>query len=119
MTEKRRQAQRAGLRAETAAAWFLRCKGYRIEAKNLRTPVGEIDIVARRGGTVAIVEVKRRPDASDLGSAVSAAQQRRLVNAANWLLSARPRMARLTIRFDVVLVTPGRLPLHLPNAWQA
>ena len=118
-TAKRRRAQRAGLRAETVAAWFLRCKGYRIEAKNLRTPLGEIDIAARRGGTLAIVEVKRRPDAEDLGSAVTAAQQRRLVNAAGWLLSARPGLARLTVRFDVVLVTPGRLPLHLPNAWQA
>ena len=118
-TEKRRRAQRAGLRAETVAAWYLRCKGYRIEAQNLRTPLGEIDIAARRGGTLAIVEVKRRPNAGDLGSAVAPAQQRRLVNAAGWLLSARPGLARLTVRFDVVLVTPGRLPLHLPNAWQA
>ena len=118
-TEKRRRAQRAGLRAETVAAWYLRCKGYRIEAQNLRTPLGEIDIAARRGGTLAIVEVKRRPDAGELGSAVTPAQQRRLVNAAGWLLSARPGLARLTVRFDVVLVTPGRLPLHLPNAWQA
>ena len=117
--EKRRRARRAGLRAETAAAWYLRCKGYRIEAQNLRTPLGEIDIAARRGGTLAIVEVKHRPEAGDLGSAVTAAQQRRLVNAAGWLLSARPALARLTVRFDVVLVTPGRLPLHLPNAWQA
>lgn len=118
-TGKRRRARRAGLRAETAAVWFLRCKGYRIVAKNLRTPVGEIDIAVRRGDTLAIVEVKRRPDAGDLGSAVTPAQQRRLVNAAGWLLSARPGLARLTVRFDVVLVTPGRLPLHLPNAWQA
>ena len=119
MTEKRRRARRAGLRAETLAAWYLRCKGYRIEAQNLRTPVGEIDIVARRGGTVAVVEVKRRPSDAELGSAVSFAQQRRLVNAAGWLLSARPGLGRLTLRFDVVLVTPRRLPLHLPNAWQA
>ena len=42
----------------------------------------------------------------------------RLVNAARWLVSARPGLARLTVRFDVVLVTPRRLPLHLPNAWQ-
>ena len=118
MTEKRRRARRAGLRAEAAAAWYLRCKGYRIEAQNLRTPVGEIDIVARRGDTVAIVEVKRRPAAGDLGAAVTPAQQRRLVNAARWLVSARPGLARLTVRFDVVLVTPRRLPLHLPNAWQ-
>ena len=118
MTAKRRRARRAGLRAETAAAWYLRCKGYRIEAQNLRTPVGEIDIVAWRGDTVAIVEVKRRPAAGDLGGAVTPAQQRRLVNAARWLVSARPGLARLTVRFDVVLVTPRRLPLHLPNAWQ-
>ena len=118
-TGKRRRARRAGLRAETAAVWYLRCKGYRIVVKNLRTPVGEIDIAVRRGGTLAIVEVKRRPDAGDLGNAVAPAQQRRLVNAAGWLLSVRPGLARLTVRFDVVLVTPGRLPLHLPNAWQA
>ena len=119
MTEKRRRARRAGLRAEAVAAWYLRCKGYGIEAQNLRTPLGEIDIVARRGGTLAIVEVKRRPDAGELGSAVPPAQQRRLVNAATGPPPPRPGVAGITVRFDVVLVTPRRLPLHLPNAWQA
>ncbi len=119
MSDRRRRAQRSGMRAEALAAWYLRLRGYRIEAQNLRTPAGEIDIAARRGDTLAIVEVKRRPAADDPGAAVAPAQRRRLVAAAGWLLSTRPGLATLTVRFDIVLVAPGRLPLHVANAWPA
>jgi len=118
MTAKRQQARRAELRAETVAAWWLRLKGYRVTDRNLRTPLGEIDIIARRGETVAIVEVKQRPDAATGSTAVSVHQQKRLINAARWLISARPALAALTIRFDVILVTPRRFPLHIRDAWR-
>jgi putative endonuclease len=62
-THERRRAFRRGHLAETAAAWLLRCKGYRIVARRVRTPLGEIDLIARRGGTTAFVEVKERPSA--------------------------------------------------------
>jgi len=117
MSRNRQRAQRAGLRAEMAAAWWLRLKGYRIEGRNLRTPVGEINLVARRGRTVAIVEVKLRGHRDALGAAVPRPQQERLVNAARWLLAQRPAYAALTLRFDVLLVIPWRFPVHFPNAW--
>jgi len=118
MTVKRQKARRAGLRAETVAAWWLRLKGYRVTDRNLRTPLGEIDIVARRWRTVAVVEVKQRPDTATASTAVSQHQQKRLVNAARGLSSARPALAALTIRFDEILVTPRRFPLHICDAWR-
>lgn len=116
--QNRRRAQRAGRHAETLALSWLRLHGYRLLERNLRTPVGEIDLVVRRGDTVAIVEVKYRPDADAGGGAVTPAQQTRLANAARWLLSNRPALLTLTIRFDVVLVTPWRLPVHIADAWR-
>lgn len=115
---KRQKARRAGLRAEAIASWWLRLKGYRILDRNLRTPLGEIDIVARRGDTVAIVEVKQRSSAETAGTAVPDAQQKRLAKAARWLIAARPTLLTLTIRFDVVLVMPHRFPVHIPDAWR-
>jgi putative endonuclease len=60
---KRQSAERGGRRAESLAAWWLRLKGWRILARRVRTPVGEIDLVARRGRTIAFVEVKARATA--------------------------------------------------------
>ncbi len=60
MTARRRKAWRRGRTAETLCVICLVMRGYRILARRLRTPVGEIDIVARRRGTLAIVEVKAR-----------------------------------------------------------
>jgi putative endonuclease len=57
----RRAGYRQGLRAETIAALFLRLKGYRILARRFTSPVGEIDLVARRGTSLVFVEVKARP----------------------------------------------------------
>lgn len=116
-TDRRRRARRAGLRGEAAAVWLLRLKGYRILARNLRIGPGEIDIVALRGGTLAIVEVKVRP-ATDLARlAIGRAQRRRLAGAANAFVARHPRLAGCTIRFDALLVSPRRIPIHLANAW--
>lgn len=107
---------RRGLRAERMAAWLLRLKGYRIVARRQRTPVGEVDLVARRGSVLAIVEVKARGDAASAAEAVDGRQRRRLERAAAWIL-ARQTDPGLTLRFDVILVVPRRLPRHLPGAW--
>lgn len=113
-----RKARRDGQRAEWIALWFLRLKGYRLIERNLRTPVGEIDLLMRRGRVVAVVEVKRRAGAS-AAEALSITQRTRLIRASQWALAARPDLAVLDIRYDVVLLEPGRLPRHLQNAWQA
>jgi putative endonuclease len=110
-------AWRRGLRAETLCCWWLRLKGYRVLERRTRTPVGEIDILARRGKVLAVIEVKQRKSRESAGAAVSEHQRRRLSRAARWILASRPRLARLSLRYDAMLVAPWRLPRHLPGAW--
>ncbi len=86
----RRAAYRRGRTAETVAVAWLRLRGYRILARGLRTPVGEIDIIARRGGTLAVVEVKSRASLAAAAAAVSAHQRRRIVRALQWYLAGKP-----------------------------
>lgn len=118
---ERRRAFRRGHFAETAASWLLRCKGYRIVARRVRTPLGEIDIIARRGRTTAFVEVKERPTSDVALEAVSPRQARRLVGAARYWLTAQPSGSTVEAdwRFDIVVVSPYLLPRHLPNAFAA
>jgi len=116
---RRRAAERRGHGAETRAAWALRLKGYRIIGRRVRTPHGEIDLVALRGDTVAIVEVKARADADAALAAVGPPVQRRLAAAARLWLARHPGYAGHTIRFDVVVVVPRRWPRHLANAFDA
>jgi putative endonuclease len=84
-----------------------------------RCPSGEIDIVARRRGVLAIVEVKARPDLDQAAASILPRQRRRIARAAAAFLSARPEMAEMTLRFDVMLVAPLRAPRHLANVWRA
>jgi len=113
----RRRAERWGRWAETAAALALLVKGYRIVARRLKTPAGEIDLLARRGRILAVVEVKARASLDGAAFALGPRQQRRLARAAA-VAAARPRLAGLDIRFDVVLVAPWRWPRHLKDAWR-
>ncbi|MEX0840555.1 MAG: YraN family protein [Parvibaculum sp.] len=117
-----RAAHRLGQRAEMLAALWLRFKGYRILARRLKTRAGEIDLVARRGRALVIVEVKASARAEMAGEraveALLPRQQQRLTRAADHLLAMRPALAGLDLRFDVVLVAPGRLPRHLEDAWR-
>lgn len=118
MSQRRRIAYRAGRRAEVLAALILRAKGYRILARDYRTPVGEIDIIARRGNLLAIVEVKARSGLRESLVAVTRRQQRRIEKTANLYLSLQPKLAKLNMRFDVMVVRPWRLPLHIKDAWR-
>jgi putative endonuclease len=111
------RAQRAGLRAETLAALWLTLKGYRLLARRLKTPVGEIDLIARRRGRIAFVEVKRRADLGEAVDAVTPYQQQRVRRAAEWWLARRPADPEATYGFDVVLFAPWRLPVHLVDAF--
>lgn len=114
---RRRAGFRLGHRAEMQAAWALRLKGYRILAVRHRTRLGEIDLVARRGDTVAIVEVKARATVEAAVAAVTPTSQRRIEAAADLWLARQPDHARLSLRFDIVAVRPWRWPAHLPGAW--
>jgi putative endonuclease len=115
----RQIAFRFGLSAESRACAYLIAKGYRIAARRFKSPVGEIDIVARRRGGLVFVEVKARETLAEAAEAVTERQRRRIIAAAQAWLAAHPDDAERPIRFDVVLVAPGRLPQHLPAAFDA
>ena len=102
-------------RGEWLAAWYLRLKGWRILARRIRTPRGEIDLIARRGGTVIFVEVKWRERAADLDQAIDPWRLRRVVAAAEAVAHRYARAGEMT-RIDVLLLAPGRFPRHLVNA---
>jgi putative endonuclease len=112
----RRRAERFGRLAEEACAWHLRLRGYRLLARRLRTPAGEIDILARRGRVVAVVEVKARGDLILAAEALGPHQRRRLARAAAFV-AARPDCAGCDLRFDVMLFRRWRWPRHLIAAW--
>jgi putative endonuclease len=107
-----------GVRAERLARLYLRCKGYRILERGYRTPVGEIDIIARRGTALAFVEVKARRDFESAAYAITARQQTRITRAAGAYIARHPDCAALDLRFDVILMAPGGWPQHLPGAWR-
>ena len=112
-------AFRVGLSAESRAAAFLIAKGFRIAARRFRSPVGEIDIVARRRGTLIFVEVKARARLDDAAEAVIVRQQQRIIAAAEAWLASHPGDIDCDIRFDVILVAPRSLPRHIVAAFDA
>ncbi len=117
-TDARRRAYGRGRRAEALAAWWLRCKGYRILAQDFKVPVGEIDLIARRGRVLALVEIKRRDSAAAAGEAIGPQQQARIARAAAVYLQRHPELAGLDLRFDAILIVPGRFPRHIEDAWR-
>lgn len=117
MTGDRRAGHARGLVAESVAAWLLRLKGYRVLASRYRTPLGEIDIVARRGRVLAFVEVKARPSLEAGLEAIAAEGYRRIEAAADLYLARHPQFADFTLRFDLIVVRPRRWPYHVENAF--
>jgi putative endonuclease len=114
----RQGRERAGRRAEAAAALLLRLKGFRILARRYATPLGEVDLVARRGDLVLFVEVKHRPARAMALEALLPRQQLRIARAASLYLQRHPELAGCALRFDLVAVTPWRLPRHLTDVWR-
>lgn len=117
-TLTRRKAYRRGHRGEWLAALALMLKGYRIVARRHRTKLGEIDLIARRGDLVLIVEVKVRPTLAAAMEALAYGSERRIEGAADLWLSRQPDYGRLSVRFDMVAVLPRRWPVHVENAFQ-
>jgi len=112
-------AFRVGISAESRAAAYLIAKGYRILARRWKSPVGEIDIVARRRRLLVFVEVKARASLDAAAESLNARQQRRIATAAEAWLAAYPDPAILDMRFDAVLVAPGKIPRHIPAAFES
>lgn len=115
----RQVAFRLGISAESRAAAFLIAKGFRILARRWRSPLGEIDIVARRRALLIFVEVKARASLDDAAESVTERQKRRIAGAAEAWLALRPDDSVQDIRFDAMLVAPGRMPQHIPAAFDA
>ena len=116
---ERSAAFRLGLTAETKAAMLLRIKGYRIVARRWRSPVGEIDLIARRRNLLVFVEVKAREKLDDAAWSVTERQRARIISAAQAWIARYPDENIRDIRFDVMLVAPGRIPRHIPAAFDA
>lgn len=114
---KRQAAQRRGHKGEAVAALWLQLRGWRILARRLRTPVGEIDLVARRGRTVAFIEVKARATSEEADLALDRHRLRRVAAAANAVLARYVRSGDIS-RIDAVFIVPRRWPRHIPDVWQ-
>jgi len=112
----RRRAERRGRVGETAAAWWLRLKGWRILARRVRTPVGEVDLIARKGNLISFVEVKRRATEAELDFAIDQRRLSRVAAAAEYL-APRYMQAGDDIRIDVILIARGIALRHIENAW--
>jgi putative endonuclease len=112
-------AFRRGVSAESVAALFLGAKGYRTIARRWKSPVGEIDLVVKRGRLIVFVEVKARKALDQAAESVLPRQRRRIVAAAEAWLAVHPEHGGYDMRFDAVLVAPGRMPQHVVSAFEA
>ena len=105
-----------GMIAEIYVMGYLMAKGYRIIAWRYKTPVGEIDIIAKRGQILAFIEVKLRMDLDSGLYAITPRMQHRIGRAAGYFMASHPRFLAVSQRFDAVAVYGFRLR-HLDNAW--
>ena len=114
---KRQIAERSGRDGEARAALWLRAKGWSILAQRVKTPLGEIDLIAKRGKLVSFVEVKWRKDKSELDFAIDERRLSRVAAAAEAVAHDYATGGE-DIRIDVILLAPGTFPRHIANAWQ-
>jgi len=113
-----RAGRLAGRRAEVIAAVLLMAKGYRILGFRLKTRQAEIDLLAKRGDVLAVVEVKRRTSLAAALDTVTFDQRERLRRAGAALAASRPALRGAAVRLDLIALAPGKLPRHIPDAWK-
>lgn len=117
MRRSRQQAHDHGHRAETIALWYLRFKGYRLLAQRFKSPMGEIDLIMRRGDTTVFIEVKARATVDQSLFAVTPQQSRRISAAAAYYAARNSKAAMAYQRFDIVAVPSYLWPTHIQNAF--
>lgn len=115
--QKKQKDHRRGIRGEWFASLALMLKGYRIVARRYRTRLGEIDLIARKGNLILIVEVKVRTTLVSAMEAIGRMNEKRIEAAADLWLMRQPDHAKLSIRFDMVAVLPYRWPVHVMNVF--
>jgi putative endonuclease len=114
--EQRHEADQRGRAGEAEAAMFLAAQGWRVIAERVKTKAGEIDLIVRRPGLVAFVEVKWRARAATLGDAIDERRLARVARAVEIVWQDYASEGE-DIRIDVILLAPGRKPTHIENAW--
>jgi putative endonuclease len=118
VSKKRIQAERRGRTAETLAGLWLMAKGYRLIAQRARTPFGEVDLVALKGRTLAIVEVKARRTRDQALQSIPPRQRDRIARA-GLDVARKFRLPHASIRLDLMIIRPWAWPEHVRNAWRA
>ena len=113
----RQKFERRGRRAELIAAAYCICRGFRILARRYKAPMGEIDLIVRRGNKVLFIEVKRRATIDLAIEAVTPRAQHRICKAAAHFFSRNPALARSQVRYDIIAVAPWRFT-HIKDAWR-
>lgn len=113
----RQGSERDGRRGETLAALWLLLRGWSILGRRVRTPVGEVDIIARRGSTLAFIEVKWRRSAAETALSLDHYRLRRVAAAAEALAPRHMRDGDI-VRIDAIFITRGKFPRHVPDVWQ-
>jgi putative endonuclease len=113
-----RAGRLAGRRAEVVAALVLMAKGYRILGFRLKTRQAEIDLLAQRGPVLVVVEVKRRASLLAALETVTFDQRERLRRAGAGIAASRPSLKGAAVRLDLIALAPGKLPMHIPDAWK-
>lgn len=111
-------AERAGRWGEWIAALALQLKGYVIVAARAKNRRGEVDLIARRGQILAFIEVKTRKKLTDPATILTSKQMTRIISGATGWATTRPWTQHYQWRYDFILITPWRWPLHLRDAWR-
>ena len=114
----RQAREHAGRRAEKLAVWYLRLKGYRILARRVKTHVGEIDIVARRGRVLIIIEVKHRQTENAAEESLKIRDWKRISAAATAHISQSPTLQTLPVRYDAIFVIGRWRIIHHRDFWR-
>jgi len=118
VTAERQRREQRGRDAEAKAAAFLRDQGFALLAERLRTPSGEIDLIAYNEPVLALVEVKARASVGRGLFSLSARQASRIAAAGAYFLADHPEYAEALVSLDLIVITPDGPPQHFPNAWQ-
>lgn len=112
--------RRLGFWGERKSVRFLKRNGYKILQRNFKCKLGEIDVIAQKGGVIAFVEVKTRTTDyfGQPNEAVDSTRRKRYINAANrFLFVNRLRPSDYVLRFDVIEIMKGKLN-HIENAFE-